>query len=194
MQPGRGSFAANAGHANRIGSTCRRYASGRSGTDAAAPGDDVLLGMTTSTERSTYSADQLKPVAEALRNIDICMLTTRTDGGLHTRPMSNNRQVEYDGDTWFFAFRDSWLAREVEADPRIALGYAVNDKGVWLAMEADATLVDDEAEKRKRWFDDLDRWFKNGPDDPNVTLIRAAATRIRSWGATGDLDLQANEA
>ena len=147
--------------------------------------------MTTSTERSAFSTDQLQPVAEALRDIDICMLTTRSDDGLHNRPMSNNRQVEYDGDTWFFAFRDSRLAREVQADPRIALGYAANDRGIWLAMEADAELVNDADEKRERWFDDLDRWFPNGPEDENVTLIRASATRIRSWGATGDLDIQA---
>ncbi len=146
--------------------------------------------MTTTTQRSAFTADQLQPVARALRDIDICMLTTRTDGTLHNRPMSNNRQVEYDGDTWFFAFRDSRVAREIEADPHIALGYAANDKGVWLAMEADASLIDDETEKRDRWFDDLDRWFPNGPEDPNVTLIRANATRIRSWGAAGDLDLR----
>ena len=146
--------------------------------------------MTTSTERSAFSTDQLQPVAKALRDIDICMLTTRSDGALHNRPMSNNRQVEYDGDTWFFAFRDSRLAREVQADPRIALGYAANDRGIWVAMEADAELVDDADAKRERWFDELDRWFPDGPDDPNVTLIRASATRIRSWGATGDLDLR----
>lgn len=147
--------------------------------------------MTTTTERSAFTADELKPVAEALRDIDICMLTTRSQEGLHNRPMSNNRQVEYDGDTWFFAFRDSRLAREIQADPRIALGYAANDRGVWLAMEADAELVNDADEKRERWFDELDRWFPNGPEDENVTLIRASATRIRSWGATGDLDIQA---
>jgi general stress protein 26 len=139
-----------------------------------------------------FTTDQLKPVAEALRDIDICMLTTRSDDGLHNRPMSNNRQVDYDGDTWFFAYRDSRLAREIEAAPQIALGYAANDRGVWLAMEAEAELVDDAEEKRRRWFDDLDQWFQNGPDDPKVTLIRASATRIRSWGAVGDLDIRAD--
>ena len=144
----------------------------------------------TTTSRAPFDSDQLKPVAEALRDLDICMLTTRSGDSLRSRPMSNNRQVEYDGDTWFFAFRDSRLAQEIEASPRIALSYASNEGGTWIAMEADAELVDDENEKRERWFDDLERWFTNGPDDPKVTLIRASATRIRSWGATGDLDLR----
>jgi general stress protein 26 len=142
--------------------------------------------------RPTFDTNELQPVTEALRDLDICMLTTRAGESLHTRPMSNNRQVEYDGDTWFFAFRDSPLAREIEADPRVSLSYAANERGVWLAMEADATLVDDEDLKRERWFDDLDRWFPDGPEDPKVTLIRAGATRIRSWGRAGDLDLRPN--
>ena len=139
--------------------------------------------------RSTFDSQQLQPVTEALRDLDICMLTTRNGDTLHSRPMSNNRHVDYDGDTWFFAFRDSALAEEITADPRVNLTYAANDRGVWLAMEADATLVDDDDEKRSRWFDDLDRWFPDGPEDPKVTLIRANATRVRSWGAAGDLDL-----
>ena len=140
--------------------------------------------------RATFTTEELRPVTEALRELDICMLTSRSGEALHSRPMSNNRQVEYDGDTWFFAFRDSRLAREVEADPHISLGYAANERGVWLAMEAEAELVDDDDEKRDRWFDELDRWFPDGPEDPNVTLIRAGATRVRSWGAAGDLDLR----
>src|SRR6185436_19585695 len=105
--------------------------------------------------RSTFDSQQLQPVTEALRDLDICMLTTRNGDTLHSRPMSNNRQVDYDGDSWFFAFRDSALAEEITADPRVNLTYAANDRGVWLAMEADATLVDDDDEKRSRWFDDL---------------------------------------
>jgi general stress protein 26 len=118
------------------------------------------------------------------------MLTSRNGDSLHSRPMSNNRQVEYDGDTWFFAYRDSALAQEIETDPRVNLTYAANDRGVWLAMEAEASVVDHDDEKRERWFDDLDRWFPDGPEDPKVILIRAGATRIRSWGAAGDLDLR----
>ena len=140
--------------------------------------------------RATFNLEDLRPVTEALRDLDICMLTSRSGDSLHSRPMSNNRQVEYDGDTWFFAFRDSALAQEIEADPRISLSYAAGEQGVWLAIEADAALVDDDDQKRERWFDELDRWFPDGAGDPKVTLIRANARRIRSWGAAGDLDLR----
>lgn len=39
-------------------------------------------------------------IAEKMKDIDFCMLTTVTEGGqLSSRPMSNNRDVDYDGDS-----------------------------------------------------------------------------------------------
>ena len=138
----------------------------------------------------TFSPDDLAAVAERMRELDICMLTTRADDGVATRPMSNNGQVEYDGDTWFFARRDSATVRQIEADPAVALGYIATERGTWIAIEAEATIDDDAAHKRERWFEDLRRWFENGPDDPEVVLIRASASRIRAWGGDADLDVR----
>ena len=141
-------------------------------------------------QTGSFAPDDLAAVAERMRDLDICMLTTRSDDGLATRPMSNNGQVEYDGDTWFFARRDSAKVREIEADPSIALGYVATERGTWIAIEAEATIEDDVDEKRARWFEDLRRWFEDGPDDPAVVLIRAAATRVQAWGRDGDLDVR----
>ena len=141
-------------------------------------------------QTGTFSPDDLAAVAERMRELDICMLTTRADEGVATRPMSNNAQVEYDGDTWFFAPRDSAMVREIEADPAVALGYIATERGTWIAIEAVAAIDDDPSHKRDRGFEDLSRWFEDGPDDPEVVLIRATATRIRAWGGDTDLDVR----
>ncbi|MEO1910926.1 MAG: hypothetical protein ABGX10_10930 [Paracoccus sp. (in: a-proteobacteria)] len=42
----------------------------------------------------------IQDLAKAMGKIDFTMLTTRTEGGqLATRPMSNNSEVEWDGDS-----------------------------------------------------------------------------------------------
>ncbi len=42
----------------------------------------------------------LSDIAEKMRDIDIAMLSTHSDNGtIAARPMSNNRQVDYDGDS-----------------------------------------------------------------------------------------------
>jgi len=47
----------------------------------------------------------MKELSKAMGEIDFTMLTTRTEGGqLATRPMSNNGEVEYDGDSFYFSW------------------------------------------------------------------------------------------
>ena len=49
----------------------------------------------------------LKDISEKMRDIDFAMLSTKTEGGaIAGRPMSNNRQVDYDGDNYFFTCED----------------------------------------------------------------------------------------
>ena len=48
--------------------------------------------------------------------------------------------------------------------------------------------------EQERWFDDLERWFENGPDDPEVVLIRAAASRVRGWSKDGEVDVRRADA
>ena len=141
-------------------------------------------------QTGTFRPDDLATVAERMRELDICMFSTRTDDGIATRPMSNNAQVEYDGDTWFFARRASAVVREIETDPTVALGYIATERGTWIAIDAEAAIDDDANHKRERWFEELRRWFENGPDDPEVVLIRATAMRIRAWGGDTDLDVR----
>ena len=141
-------------------------------------------------QTGTFRPDDLAAVAERMRELDICMLSTRTDDGIASRPMSNNAQVEYDGDTWFFARRGSAVVREIETDPTVALGYIATERGTWIAIDAEAAIDHDANHKRERWFEELRRWFENGPDDPEVVLIRATATRIRAWGGDTDLDVR----
>jgi general stress protein 26 len=80
-------------------------------------------------------------------------------------------------------------ATQIEAEPTVGIGYIATERGTWIAMEADAEIIDEAGAKRERWFEELGRWFENGPDDPAVVLIRASATRIRAWGED-DLDIR----
>ena len=133
------------------------------------------------------SAD-LKAVAELLKKLDICMLVSRSAAGeLHGRPMSNNGEVEYDGDSWFFAFDDSRMVRELEADPRTELAFIDTPNGTWINVEGEAEIIRDDVERKKEfWQNDLERWFTKGPEDPNVVLIKVRARHIDAWAGEND--------
>ena len=56
----------------------------------------------------------LEDISEKMRDIDFAVLSTRTaEGAIAARPMSNNRQVEYDGDNYFFTCQDTGTIRDV---------------------------------------------------------------------------------
>jgi general stress protein 26 len=138
----------------------------------------------TASRPSADTTDDLQAVAEMLASLDICMLTTRTDdGAMRGRPMSNNGEVEYDGDSWFFARADSRKIGEIEADPNVGLAFIATEQGTWINVEGTATVVRDDVErKRALWLKDLERWFENGPEDPEVVLIKVSAVHIDAWG------------
>ena len=72
--------------------------------------------------------EAIPEIARMLKDIDVCIFATRGEGGqLHARPMSNNRQVEWDGDSWFFAPSDGRLVAELGTDPTAVNAYKVED-------------------------------------------------------------------
>jgi general stress protein 26 len=135
----------------------------------------------------THGREAIPEIAELLKDIDICMFATRgADGELHARPMSNNGRVEWGGDSWFFAPADGRLVAEIEQNPEAVATYRADDRFAWVAVSGTAEVVDDAEQKRKLWLDELERWFPNGPDDPNVALIRVASSAAQWWTDKGD--------
>ena len=64
----------------------------------------------------------LQDLSKKMRDIDFTMLSTRAIGGeIAGRPMSNNGDVEYDGDSWFFAMEDTTTVKDIERDPKVGL-------------------------------------------------------------------------
>ena len=130
---------------------------------------------------ATWQADETRKIAELIKDIDICMFVTRSDGTVRGRPMSNNRKVEYDGDSWFFSFRDSPKVEEIEADPAVELAYVATEQGAWVSIEGTAEVVEDDERKRELWDDELKAWFQDGPEDDSVVLLKVRADRIHAW-------------
>jgi general stress protein 26 len=135
----------------------------------------------------TYGREAIPEIAELIKDIDICMFATRSaDGELHARPMSNNGRVEWDGDSWFFAPADGRLVGEIRRNPEAVTTYRADDRFAWVALSGRAEIVEDAERKRQLWLDELERWFRNGPDDPNVALVRVASTAAQWWTEKGD--------
>ena len=76
-------------------------------------------------EQEFYRVDKNLPdISEAMRDIDFCMLATRAaNGGIAARPMSNNREVEYEGTSWFFTCDHHTIVADIEREPAVGLSF-----------------------------------------------------------------------
>ena len=144
----------------------------------------------------------LADISERMRDIDFAMLSTRAaDGRIGARPMSNNREVEYDGDSFFFATDDTRMVADIAHDARVGLTYQgkaglLGLRPFFLAVEGRGELIRDKARFARHWTRDLDRWFRQGVDTPGLVLIKIAAERLHYWDGEdeGEVALRAGAA
>lgn len=123
----------------------------------------------------------LEDISKKFAHIDIAILTTKAPGGeLDARPMSNNGDVEYDGDSFFFTSDTTRLVAQIESDPKVSLGFT-GKHGFWASVEGKAELIKEKASFAEHWNKDLDDWFEQGVDTPGLTLIKVHADKIRYW-------------
>ena len=81
-------------------------------------------------KRIFHEGKTLSQLSQKMRDIDFCMLSTRSEGRqLASRPMSNNGDVEYDGDSWFFSFEDTKKVLDIVMDPNVSLTLTAKPAG-----------------------------------------------------------------
>ncbi|NLS05601.1 pyridoxamine 5'-phosphate oxidase family protein [Rhizobium sp. P32RR-XVIII] len=128
----------------------------------------------------------LSDISKKMRDIDMAMLCTHTDGGaIAGRPMSNNRDVDYDGDSYYFTWEASRMVADIESDPKVSLTFQ-GKKAFSLAVEGMAEVIRDKKAFKKHWTDDLDNWFTDGIDTKGVAMIKVHADRLHYWNGEED--------
>jgi general stress protein 26 len=129
----------------------------------------------------------LADISEKMRDIDFTMLSTHgADGAIASRPMSNNRDVDYDGDSYFFTCDDTQMVPDIERNARVGLSFQSKAglfgvRPFFVAVEGQAELIRDKAQFEAHWTSGLDRWFKQGVDTPGLTMIKVRADRVHYW-------------
>lgn len=131
-----------------------------------------------------------KDIARVMRDLDITMMATITDNGrIASRPMSNNRDVEFDGTSYYFTLDDKRIARDIAANPNVTLSFS--GEGQWLTMLGTGKLIKDRQAFEKHYTPDLDAWFDGGIDCPGLVLVEVTAQHASAWcRVSGEVDYQ----
>lgn len=138
----------------------------------------------------------LAALSEKMRDIDFAMLSTHALGGaIGARPMSNNRQVDYNGDSHYFTHGSTTMVQDIERDSQVGLSFLgksglLGQRPFFVAIEGKADLIRDKATFVHHWTKDLDRWFDNGIDTPGLVLIQVHASRVHYWDGEDEGELK----
>ncbi|MBC7387424.1 MAG: pyridoxamine 5'-phosphate oxidase family protein [Cryobacterium sp.] len=123
----------------------------------------------------------LKEISKKMRNVDLCMMTTITSSGMTaSRPMSNNGDVEYDGNSYFFTWEKSRLIKDLKKNNHVNLSFK-GKKDLFISVAGKAKLVHSRTKMEKHWVKDLDVWFEDGLDTPGIVMIHVLAKHVKYW-------------
>ena len=130
------------------------------------------------------SQENIKKIAALIKDIDFGMLTTLdAEGRLHARPMSTNRNVEFDGDVWFFTYGETPKVHEIENKPYVNVSFADPKSQTYVSLSGRAELVRDRAKLEELWKPELTAWFPKGLDEPDIALLKINADQGEYWDA-----------
>ncbi len=128
---------------------------------------------------------EFEKLGELIKDIRIAVVTTvEPDGTLHGRPLAA-LAYENDGQLWFYTAIDSAKVSEVANDVRASVAFADTDEDKYVVVSGTADIVNDRQRIHQLWTPFAKPWFPDGPDDPNLALLRVQAERAEYWTSAG---------
>jgi general stress protein 26 len=123
-------------------------------------------------------------VREMIKDIQVAiMVTTTPEGRMHGRPMRAQKPDTDSKTLWFFTKEGSSKVDEIEADPRVLLGYSDTKSQDFVSIAGQARLVRDKDMNKKLWTEDLRTWLPEGPEGEGVALIAVEIEGAEYWDA-----------
>lgn len=130
---------------------------------------------------NTRNSDFQK-LREMIKDIDFCMLTTVDENSdLHSRPMSLNSDVDEEGNLWFFTNKTSLKVSEINQTPKCNVSFADPDDSRYVSITGTAQLVTDKKKIEELWKPILKAWFPEGPDGPDIALLKVSIEKAEYW-------------
>lgn len=125
-----------------------------------------------------------------MRDIDIAMITTVTpDGALRSRPMAT-REINDDGEIWFFTSDDSGKVDDLAQEHAVNVSYAEPKKQRYVSVTGSATITRDRERAKELWSPVLKAWFPGGIDDPHLALLCVRIETAEYWDSTSSKMVQ----
>ena len=127
---------------------------------------------------ATAAVEKIREIAE---HANICIFVTDLSNlPLAARPMAT-QEVDDDSNIWFMSDKASVKNLQIENDDRVQLFYSHTSNYEYLSIFGHAEIIHDRKKIEELWTQMAKTWFKEGKDDPNISLIRVIPDDAYYW-------------
>jgi general stress protein 26 len=134
---------------------------------------------------------RIDQVWDIIEKVGVCMLTTQFAGGLRARPLEARPDRDA-GVVWFVTDLRSGKEHEIEAEHDVGLVFIDAKNKAYLSLTARAEARRDRVKSAEIWKKTDDVWW-DGPDDPNVCLLRVEPLTAELWDGPASAAVEAFE-
>lgn len=120
-------------------------------------------------------------------DIKICLFCTnlKMDDGSACSPMTAIK-VCNQGNVWFFSEKTSDKNKAIPEDKEVQLFFSHPGKSCYLVVNGETEIILDKIKIEELWTPVAKIWFKEGKDDPNISIIKVTPTTAYYWDTDGN--------
>lgn len=134
---------------------------------------------------TTHTSSQVAELADKIKSVRFAMLTTIDEHQhLISRPMTK-QDLDGEGNLWFFTSSTTDLSENIAVRPQVNVAFSEPDDHLYVSVSGRAERVLDPAKIKELWNAGAQAWFPNGPDDPQVLLIKVVPHAAEYWNSNG---------
>ncbi len=128
--------------------------------------------------------DKLKSL---VNEIMVCLFCTdlKTDDGSTCRPMTAIKVCDQ-GNIWFFSEKSSDKNKAITSDKEVQLFFSHPGKSSYLVVNGEAEIILDTEKIEGLWTPIAKIWFKEGKNDPSISVIKVTPKGAYYWDTDGN--------
>lgn len=124
-------------------------------------------------------------VWKLMKDVSVCMLATKTGDAMRSRPVAAFVKREENA---IYVMTDVSGRKddEIEADPQVLLAFSDPSANSYVSLGGHATVTNDRAKIKELWNVFAKTWW-DGPEDPNIRLLKIQPLNAEYWDSPGRL-------
>lgn len=128
----------------------------------------------------TQNTPKQAQLGKLIENMSVAMFTTFDDAGsLVSRPMAP-LEMDGDGALWFFTARDSGKTEHLKL---ANLSLSNTSNGTYVSLSGHGEIHENSDDIHRLWTVFAKPWFPDGPDSPNLVLLKFIPAVAEYWDA-----------